>query len=99
MTKEEYIADAMPFGMWSVNHAKYVENALTGLREYFDVERFVEDHKDKACKDVIECILADAYENNNCSLYELENDIGRLLYISFEEIVDYRTEKFWEEIA
>lgn len=98
MTKEEFLKNISSHEEWLVSHNKYVENALTGFKPYFEVDRFIEDHKKLANEDVIKCHLADAYENNNYELGELEDYLARHFLIPYEDVVQYRTQKFWDEI-
>lgn len=98
MTKEEYLKDIISHEEWLVQHKKYVQKALDKLKPYFEVDRFIEDYKEYANKQVIECILADSYENNNYDLGELENNIARILCIPYADVVEYRTKAFWDAI-
>ncbi len=99
MTKVEYLKDIVPYEKWLEGHMKYLHNALGAMRPYFDADKFVEDYKNIANENVIKSILADSFENNNCDLGEMENTISRLLCIPYRDVVKYRTDKFWAEIA
>ena len=98
MTKEEYLKGIIPHDEWLKGHAKYVKNALIEMRKCFYVDRFINDYLEKADRNITECILADAFMNNNMELGELEDYIARLLCVPYEDIVEYRTEEFWDEI-
>lgn len=98
MTKEEYLQGVMPHEEWLKIHYKYVDESLDLLRPYFEVDRFINDYLGRASMLVIRNILADTYHNNNYELGELENNLARLLCIPYEDVVEYRTERFWDEI-
>ncbi len=98
MTKADYLKDVMPHDKWLRKHKEYVANALKKMQEYFDCEGFIKSHEDRACREVIESILADSFENNNYQLGELESALARMLCIPYKEVAEYRTNKFWEEI-
>ena len=59
--------------------------------------KFIEDHKHIANEEVLKCHLADAYEENNYELGELENYLARHLLIPYKDVVEYRTQRFWDE--
>ncbi|MBO4847172.1 MAG: hypothetical protein J5525_12880 [Lachnospiraceae bacterium] len=99
MTKEEYLKDITPHEEWIKSHEKYVADAIDELKDYFDVDKFITDHIERALSTILRNILADAYRNYNCDLGEFDNYVARLLSIPFEEVAEYRTERFWEEIA
>ncbi len=98
MTKEEFLSDILSHDKWLKEHKLYVKEALKGLRPYFEVERFLDNYKTVASRYVLETILADAFMDNNYELGELENKLARLLCVPFADIVEYRTDLFWNEI-
>lgn len=99
MTKEQYLKDIIPHEEWLKKHYQYVEESLELLRPYFEVDRFINDYLGRASMVVLRNILVDAYQNYNYDLRELEDNLARLLSIPFVDVVEYRTPKFWEEIA
>lgn len=98
MTKDEYLSDIMPYDVWIYNHEEYVKEALYDMKKYFRVDDFIRDYKTRASELVLKSILADSWENFNDELGSFENNVARLTCIPYEDIAEYRTEKFWEEI-
>lgn len=98
MTKQEYLKGITPHEEWLKSHNKYIDETIKEMKDYFDVDRFIEDNMELASAVVILNILADAFNNNNYQLGELEDDIARFFSLPYENVVEYRTEKFWEEI-
>lgn len=72
---------------------------LNEMREYFDVNRFIEDHKNVADPMISKRILEDAWKNNNYEFGEMDSYIGRIFCCSFATVTKYRTTKFWNEIS
>ena len=98
MTKGEYLKDIIPYEKWLEGHKKYVKEQLDKMRPWFNTDTFIKDHLDLATKQVLESLLADADCNYNCEFGELENYLARWLCIPYEKVVEYRTQKFWDEI-
>ncbi len=98
MTKEEYLSEIIPYEAWMDAHEEYVETAFCEMKEYFRADDFVRDYKSRASEEILKSILTDSWENFNCELGEFENNITRLTCIPYEDVVEYRTEKFWKEI-
>ena len=99
MTKEEYLSEVIPYDAWIYGHEEYVKEVLCSMREYFRVDDFVRNYKTRASETILKNILADSWENFNGQLGEFENNVARLTSIPYEDIIEYRTEKFWKEIA
>ncbi len=99
MTKKEYLSDVIPYDVWICSHEEYVKKALCSMKAYFRVDDFVRNYKTCASETILKNILADSWENFNYQLGEFENNVARLISIPYEDVVEYRTDKFWEEIA
>ena len=99
MTKEEYLSTIIPYDTWIHDHEKYVKRAFCDMKDYFRADDFVSNYKARASETILRNILADSWENFNGQLGEFENNVARLTCIPYEDIVEYRTEKFWKEVA
>jgi len=98
MTKADYVKTIVPYEKWLEGHVEYVQKQINSMRPWFDVDKFINDHIHLATEQVLKSLLADVDENYNSSLGELENYLARWLCIPYEEVVEYRTQKFWDEI-
>ena len=99
MTKEEYLKNITPHEVWSKWHDEIISKAIKEMKPYFDADRFIAEKNRLASESVLKNILAEAFlENNSQCLGEMENYISRMLSLPYEEVVEYRTELFWQEI-
>lgn len=94
MTKNEFIAQCIPYDIWKENHDACIIECFKNMEKWFDVEGFLNKYeKIKADRKVLETILYDAFENNNYEEYERDDQIARMLYIPIEEVMEFEK---WE---
>ncbi len=99
MTREDIIKDAVPFEEWKRSHEKYIKDGLDGMDGYFDYKRFFNDYKHKASVEVMESIIVDAFNDDNYQIGEFEDKVARILCIKYDDVFNYRTGKYWDEVA
>lgn len=90
MTKNEFIAQCVPYDTWKLNHDIRIKECFENMKDFFDIEGFLNKYENiKADRKVLETILYDAFENNNYDEYERDDQIARMLYVPLEEIMEF----------
>lgn len=98
MTREDIVKNAIRNEEWKRNHEKYIKDGLNGMDGYFDYKRFFNDYKHKADTEVMETIIVDAFNNDNYVIGEFEDQVARVLGIEYNDVFNYRTNKYWDEV-
>lgn len=79
------------------NRTEYIKETLDSLKEWFDVEGFIKDHRSLASRRVLESMLIFMDSDYNDNNAEFEYNLAWILRVPFKEVVKYRTDKFWDE--
>lgn len=97
MIDKQWVLNMHSHPTWRDNQ-EYIDEATNELKEYFNVEKFITDHEYIAQKQVIETLIADAWNDANDMIGELDYTLARILSIPLEEVLDYRTQFYWDDL-